>query len=57
MKNYKISYKNGNKPVIISAHSVEHHDSKYYICTTAHWCDSPSWYTLNDAAIESIEEV
>jgi len=56
MKKFRIHYKKGHTQDFLG-YSLEHHGNKYYVCGIAYVGDGPSWYTINDAAIDYIEEV
>lgn len=58
LKNYKITYENGNT-LNIRAYSVEYSEEtgNYYVCSKAYVGDGPSWSVIHGKYIKSIEEV
>jgi len=50
MNKYKVYYNNGNEPLTLYAHSVEHHDGKYYVEGLYH-------YVIKDTFIKEVKEI
>lgn len=56
MKEYKITYKNGNE-LKIKAYNIEKHNNTYYMVNKAYTGDGPEWTIIEGDKIEKIEGV
>lgn len=56
MKEYKITYKNGNE-LTIKAYDIERHNNNYYMVNKTYTGDGPEWTVIKGDKIEKIEEV